>query len=282
MRECGASVKWLAMPGSVDLYNNAYAHYGDDVYRAIRVETYGEDLGQTGWATTEESNEIPRALGLTRDSYVLEIGCGSGRYALQVARATGCRVLGIDVNAPGIANANSLAAAQNLAGRARFEIVDASQPLPFADASFDAAFSNDVLCHISGRLALLREIFRVLKPGARFVFSDALVIGGVISHQELATRSSIGYYLFSPPGENERLLVAAGFQLVRVTDSSANAAMIAQRWHDARELRRESLLALEGATNFEGLQQFLSTVHTLTSEHRLLRLLYVAQKPAAG
>ena len=270
------------MPGKVDLYDNAYAHYDADVYRQVRVETYGEDLGQTGWATTQESAEIPRLLQLTRDCHVLEVGCGSGRYALQVASTVGCRILGCDLNAPGIDNANRLAAAQNLVPQARFQIVDASQPLPFADAYFGAAFSNDVLCHIAGRLVLLRELFRVLKPGARFLFSDALVIGGVISHQELAARSSIGYYLFSPPGENERLLQQAGFRVVSVSDTSEAAAEIAERWRDARQIRAESLAAIEGPENFSGLQQFLSTVQSLTSQRRLLRLLYVAQKPSAN
>jgi SAM-dependent methyltransferase len=270
------------MPAEIDLYDNAYGHYDADVYRQVRVETYGEDLGQTGWATTQESSAIPRTLQLGRDSYVLEVGCGSGRYALQVASTIGCRLLGFDRNAPGIDNANRLAATQNLVAQAQFQIVDASQPLPFANSSFDAAFSNDVLCHIPGRLALLRELFRVLKPGARFLFSDALVIGGVISQLELAARSSIGYYLFSPAGENERLLQQAGFHVVSVSDTSEAAAQIAQRWRDSRQARAESLAAIEGRQNFNGLQQFLSTVHTLTSERRLLRLLYVAQKTSAG
>lgn len=267
------------MSGTVDLYDNAYSHYDADVYRHIRFETYGDDLGQTSWATTQESNEIPRTLQLTRNSNVLEIGCGSGRYALQIAASVGCRILGLDVNAPGIHNANRLAAAQNLAAQAQFQIADASRPLSFNDSSFDAAFANDVLCHIPDRLAVLRELFRVLKPGAYFLFSDALVIGGTISHHELATRSSIGYYLFSPPGENERLLQQAGFHIVNVSDTTANAASIAQRWHNARHKRIEALRAIEGSRTFEGLQKFLSTVHTLTRERRLLRLLYVAQKP---
>jgi tRNA A58 N-methylase Trm61 len=62
----------------VDLYNNAYGNYERDLYREVRLETYGEDFGQTSWVTTEESHEIPRLLGLTSACSVLEIGCGSG------------------------------------------------------------------------------------------------------------------------------------------------------------------------------------------------------------
>lgn len=266
------------MAGSVNLYDNAYAHYDADVYREVRIETYNEDLGQTGWATTEESNQIPHTLQLTPATEVLEIGCGSGRYALQIAETIGSRILGLDLNELGVNNANHLAAQQNLAKRARFEIADCSKPLTFRDSSFDAAFSNDVLCHIPGRLALFCELFRVLNEGARFLFSDGLIIGGVITHQEIATRSSIGYYLFSPPGENERLLEQAGFRVLSVVDTTKNAAAISGRWRDGRQKRSEVLLAIEGQKNFDGLQQFLSNVHALTAERRLLRLLYVAQK----
>jgi SAM-dependent methyltransferase len=267
------------MAAKVDLYDNAYAHYDAEVYRQIRVETYGEDLGQTSWATTEESDEIPRTLGLTPTSYALEIGCGSGRYALQVAATVGCRILGVDINGPGIHTANQLAAARNMSDQVRFEICDASKKLSFGDSSFDAVFSNDSLCHVPGRPAVMGELFRVVKPGGRILFSDALIIGGTISHQEIATRSSIGFYIFGPPGENERIVKQQGFHLLSVTDTSEIAASIAKRWRDARERRTDDLIAIEGKTNFEGLQQFLSTVHALTSEGRLRRYVYVAQKP---
>src|SRR5580693_3137331 len=267
------------MSANVDLYDNAYRNYDADVYRDIRVETYGEDLGQTSWVTTEESREIPAMLSLTPSSYALEIGCGSGRYALQVAGIVGCRILGIDTNGPGIHTANQLAAARNMSAQVRFENCDASKKLPFDDSTFDAVFSNDVLCHLPGRPAVFGELFRVLSRGGRILFSDALIIGGTVSHQEIATRSSIGYYLFSPPGENERILKQQGFHLVSVTDTSEIAASIAKRWLDARQKRTNDLMAIEGETNFEGLQQFLSTVHALTSEGRLRRCVYVAQKP---
>jgi ubiquinone/menaquinone biosynthesis C-methylase UbiE len=266
------------MKPKVDLYDSAYGNYEAEVYRQIRVETYGEDLGQTSWVTSEESAEIPRWLELTRDSQVLEIGCGSGRYALHVASTVGCRVIGIDVNEPGIEQAKRLAAAEGLLERVSFQNLDASKPLPFKADTFDAIFSNDVMCHIPGRDHVLREWWRVLQPGRRMLFSDALILAGVISHQEIASRSSVGYYLFSPPGENERMLEQTGFRLLQATDSTASACLIAERWREAREKRAEALKKIEGQEHFAGLQQFLGSVKKLNQERRLLRRLYVAQK----
>jgi ubiquinone/menaquinone biosynthesis C-methylase UbiE len=268
------------VPPSVGLYNSAYENYSSDVYRDIRIETYGEDLGQTSWVTNEESAAIPSLLHLTPNSRAIEIGCGSGRYALRVAERVPCSVLGLDINSHGIENANQLAQSVRLSRSVNFQCCDASQGIPAADASADGVFANDVLCHVPDRPGVFRESFRVLKPGARLLFSDALIIGGLITHQEIATRSSIGYYIFSPPGENQRLLEAAGFQILEVQDTTANSAEIAGRWHDARQRRAEALIAIEGHPNFDGLQRFLDGVRILTSERRLLRHLYVAAKPA--
>ena len=267
------------MAHKVDVYNVSYGNYEAETYRQVRIETYGEDFGQTSWVRTEESNQIPELLDLAPDSSVFELGCGSGRYALQLAGKCGCRVLGVDINESGVRNACRLAEAAQMSSACRFEPCDAAKSLPYGDGGFDAAFANDVLCHIPDRDHILGELFRVLRPGGRFVFSDALVINGVISNAEIATRSSIGNYIFVPAGLNERLVEHAGFRLLRADDTTDSAATIAKRWHDARESRREALIGFEGETNFDGQQQFLQCVHTLTSERRLLRMLYTLQKP---
>lgn len=262
-----------------DLYNTAYSNYGMDIYVGIRTDTYGEDLGQTSWVTAQESNEIPALLEISSASRVLEIGCGSGRYALRVAEQTGCHLVGLDINPHGILNANQLARSANLASLVQFERHDVSTALPFEGETFDAVFSNDALCHIPDRRAVLTELNRVLRPGGRLLFSDALVVGGLLTNEEIATRSSIGIYVFSPPGTNESLLELVGLSITRCEDTTDNMAGVADRWYEARQRRAGELSALEGVENFEGLQRFLSCVRTLALEKRLLRRMYLARKP---
>ena len=88
------------------------------------------------------------------------------------------------------------------------------------------------------------------------LFSDALVIGGLISHDEIATRSSIGYYLFSPPGENERLILQAGFTDLKVKDTTEHAARTAGRWLEARGKFKDSCSPLKANKNTSACSDF--------------------------
>jgi ubiquinone/menaquinone biosynthesis C-methylase UbiE len=269
------------MQNKIDLYNTAYDNFAQEVERQVRAETYGEDLGQTGWMTAEEFRRFLGFLELKRGARLLEVGFGSGGCSLYAAEVVGLQVTGIDINENGVRNARELADSKGLAEQVWFERIDASRPLPFADSAFDAIFSNDSMCHLDGRDAVLKEWHRVLAPSGRVLFSDAMVMTGILTSEELAIRSSIGHYLFLPMGENERLIKEAGFTLLRADDLTASAETIARNWHDARERRREELIRIEGETNFRGLQNFLSCVHRVSKERRLSRYAYLALKALA-
>jgi SAM-dependent methyltransferase len=268
------------MSGSVDLYDSSYAEYSERVYQEVRQETYGLDLGQTGWMTEEEFRSFFGLLKLSTSSRVLEVGCGAGGCAIYLAQTLGAEVMGIDVNENGIRNAQELARSSGLSTRVKFACIDGGARLPFEDASFDAVFSNDAMCHIPHRLQTLKEWHRVLRPDGRMLFTDALVVTGILSNQEIAMRSSIGLYFFLPAGENERLIETAGFQLLSTANLTRSAADISQRWFDARSRRRQDLIRGEGEPTYSGLQYFLACVRTLAKEQRLSRFLYVASRPA--
>jgi SAM-dependent methyltransferase len=263
---------------SVDLYNHVYSDFGSDAEAAVRHATYGEDIGQSSWMTAGAWLEYADLLQIGAGATVLEVGSGSGGPALYLAKQRGCRVTGVDLNEHGVANGTRLAKDGGLADRVSFQRVDASQSLPFPAASFDAVVSNDAMCHIVNRVDVLKDWHRVLRPGGRMLFTDAMVVSGLVSNEELATRSSIGFYMFLPRGENERLIAEAGFELLEARDVTGEAEVIARRWHDARDSHRAALIQREGIQNFEGLQRFLFCVHRLSADRRLSRFCYLARR----
>jgi ubiquinone/menaquinone biosynthesis C-methylase UbiE len=265
---------------SVDLYNSSYAAYSARVYREVRQETYGQDLWQTGWLKAVELRGFFALMILLQSSRVLEIGCGAGGCAVYLAQTVGAKVTGIDVNESGIRNAQELAGSAGVSPLAEFACIDAGNSLPFDDMSFDAVFSNDAMCHIPNRLETLREWHRVLRPQGRMLFTDAMIVTGILSNVEIAKRSSIGAYFFLPAGENERLIEVAGFQLLSAENLTQSATEISKRWWNARSQRKDDLIRLEGESTYSGLQNFLACVHAVSREGRLSRFLYSASKPA--
>jgi cyclopropane fatty-acyl-phospholipid synthase-like methyltransferase len=260
----------------VPLYASAYAGYG--ARAQVRRATYGDDVGQSGWVTSDELERFAAWLGLGAGSRLLDVGCGSGGPALRLAEVTGANVIGIDLLEEGVATATRLAEERGLADRARFVRVDAGARLPFAESSFDAVVSIDVMCHLPDRLGILREWHRVTARGARVLFTDPTVVTGLVTDAEVAGRSSIGVYVFSAPSVNEELILSAGFELVRREDLTENMASMAGRWHDARARFRDELVDDEGEETYDGVQRFLATCHVLARERRLSRYAYLAQR----
>lgn len=259
-------------------YTLTYRHFAHPVLATIRAETFGEDIGQNGWLTAEEYRHYLSSLEVTAASQVLDIGSGSGGPALFLARTVGCQVTGVDINPSSTAAANAWAHALGLDARVHFQHADASQRLPFADHAFTTVIGIDSMNHVPGRGLVLKEWARVLHPGGRLLFTDATILTGILSNEEIATRSAIGYMLFTPPGENERLIQEAGLTVVHTLDVTDTCAVVAKRWYEGRARRREELLQLEGEAEFEQTQRWLSAAHALASERRLSRFAFVAQK----
>jgi len=93
------------------------------------------------------------------DARLLDVGCGTGWLADHFADYTG-----VDGSSDAVATAQ--ARGRNVLHH------DVAEPLPFADASFDAVVMKDLLEHVPDPVALVREVRRVLRPGGR-VFASS-------------------------------------------------------------------------------------------------------------
>lgn len=269
------------MSNQVDLYNSTYGNFQEQALAAVRKETYGQDIGQNSWITADEYDSFYSWLNLSPGDHVLEIASGSGGPALYLARKFKCRITGIDINEEGIKTANRQAIEANISG-AKFQLADVERLLPFQEETFDSVMCVDSMNHFRNRPGYLREWHRVLKAGKRAVFTDPVVMTGPVSNEELAARSNIGFFLFVPLEVTQNMVREAGFKLIRCEDVTANIELTSGRWHVSRHRQRDALIKIEGEERFEGLQKFLNTVHTLTSERRLSRYVFLAEKHGAG
>jgi demethylmenaquinone methyltransferase / 2-methoxy-6-polyprenyl-1,4-benzoquinol methylase len=97
---------------------------------------------------------------------VLDVACGTGAVALELVRQKGCAVVGVDQSP------EMLAEARRRVGE-RVTLVEASaEELPFEDASFDGLTAAYLLRYLDDLPAGLRELARVLRPGATAALLD--------------------------------------------------------------------------------------------------------------
>jgi SAM-dependent methyltransferase len=103
---------------------------------------------------------------ITKDMFIAEIGCGTGRQSLPLLR-TGANLISVDLSEDMLRLARSKVLAEQPAGRADF-VVGTAENLPLANNRFDAAVIFGSLHHFSEPSAALRDVARILKLGGQF------------------------------------------------------------------------------------------------------------------
>jgi len=272
----------ISMADAVNLYDTSYSNSNlrGTVHERVRLETYGQDLGQTSWMTADECREFLGWLDVKAGDRLLDVASGAGKVALFIATTSGASVLGIDINENAVTTARESARRAGREDPVRFQRADANLELPFPEGSFDAIICIDAANHFRDRRRLLTDWRRVLKPKGRLLYTDPLVVSGQLTHEEIATRSSIiGFFVFTPINANERFIDEAGLKLLRHEDHTQAIVQVSRRWFDARERWRDELLKAEGEAAYEGLQRFLKVANLLPSEGRLTRHVFVAERP---
>ncbi len=166
----------------------------------------------------------PLALaGIREGEVVVDLGCGGGMDVFLAARKVGSsgRVIGIDMTSEMLERAR---AGQQKLGLTNVEFHQSTiDRLPLPDNSVDCVISNCVINLVPDKLAVFREILRVLKPGGRVALSD------IALKQELPSevKQSVEAYVGCISGailidEYRSLLEQAGFASVVVTDTGSD------------------------------------------------------------
>lgn len=183
----------------------------------VEVDTLGavDEFHLGGAAATGELVEL---LGAGPGDHVLDVGAGLGGPARHLARATGCRVMGIDLSPDFCAAGNRLSAWTGLADRVRLEPGDAADLGRYGPAAFDGAWSIHVGMNLEHKTPIYAEIARVLKPGAPLVIYDLLAAGAGGPRYPTPWASRPEQSFLATRDEMAAHLAAAGFSVVEVRD----------------------------------------------------------------
>ncbi|MDT3397721.1 methyltransferase domain-containing protein [Streptomyces sp. B1866] len=179
------------------------------------------DGSSLGVAADRLTDHLIGKLGDVSGGRVLDVGCGSGKPAVQLARSTSAaEVVGVTISTVQVERATALARRAGVADRVRFECADAMS-LPFPDESFDAVWALECMHHMPSQAQVLGEIARVLRPGGRLAVMD-LVLRGQASEQD-SDAYDRARPVFAVSGHTElaefpRLVCGAGLHLEEMAD----------------------------------------------------------------
>ena len=110
---------------------------------------------------------IAHMLGLRPGMRVADLGCGVGGPLREIARFSGAKILGVNINAYQIEKARMQTTEEGLSDLAEYVLCDFSN-VDEPDGSFDAVYAIEATCHAADRESVFGEALRLLKPGGRF------------------------------------------------------------------------------------------------------------------
>ena len=156
-------------------------------------------------------------LNLKQGEKVLDLGCGRGEETLQAAALVGENgfTWGLDITPKMIERAQERLTQGSLKN-VKF-LISSMENIPLEDASLDAVISNCAINHVEDKVAVYREIYRILKPGGRFVVSDIMTDTPLpleIRQDPEAVAACFGGAI--TVDEYEEALVVAGFNTLKV------------------------------------------------------------------
>ncbi|MFH0893538.1 MAG: class I SAM-dependent methyltransferase [Bacteroidota bacterium] len=121
------------------------------------------------------TKEIIANAGIEEEMKILDAGCGIGGTCRMLADVYNCQVTGIDLSFEYIRTARLLSNLLNMQHVTRFQQSDVCK-LPFEDASFDCVISQHVQINVEDKDLFVSEVYRVLKPGGKFIYYDVFQI----------------------------------------------------------------------------------------------------------
>jgi 27-O-demethylrifamycin SV methyltransferase len=235
-------------------------------------------------ATEALTDRMAAHAGLGSDVRLLDVGCGTGAPACEVARRHGCRVVGISTSAVGVQAARDRAKTLGLTHLVSFEVRDGMNN-GFADGSFDSAWALESSHLMPGKDRLIAECARVLRPAGRLVICDIVLrapmpLPEVLKRRDdfLLLRDVFGQAKMEPLEHYGELMRRSGLEVRAIEELSAETFPTFARWRENAERHRQEVVASIGETSWSKFVDSCGVLENLWREAKLGYGLIAAEK----
>lgn len=201
--------------------------------------SYGESFRQ---AIARHEHYLAHEIGIKEGMTVLDVGCGVGGPAREIAKFTGANIVGLNNNDYQIQRATQYAVKEKLDGQLKFVKGDFMQ-MSFPDNSFDAVYAIEATVHAPKLEGVYGEIYRVLKPGGTFGVYEWLMTDDYdnenVEHRNIRLAIELGNGISNmvPISEGVEAMKKVGFELVKNEDLTERGDDLPWYWPLAGELR---------------------------------------------
>lgn len=208
---------------------------------------------------------IAERLPLSPGQHLLDVGCGVAEPAIGLAERLGVSITGITVSGWEVQEATRNVARAGLSDSIAVTWADAAA-LPFPDGEFDAAIAFDSVPNAGNKPKWFGEIFRVLRPGSRLIYSEYPLIADVTQDQREILRANT---VPDPPtsmGEAVAPAVAAGFEVIEEIDCSDRVRRFYGEFLHRFAEQRADLTAAYGKDRITAFESGITTMFELCRE----------------
>ncbi|MGH3854835.1 MAG: class I SAM-dependent methyltransferase [Pseudonocardiaceae bacterium] len=176
------------------------------------------------WATEQKALQ-PRApshlfdlvadIDLVSVASILDVGCGQGNHACELAQRFGARVVALDPVQSNLEYAHERVRRNNLADRVQVQ-KGFIERLPFSDEKFNLVWCRSVIVHLPALLPAFRECWRVLSPGGFMMLQTGFATALLEPQEAALLRQRLGFLKESMlRSEVEAAFMEVGFTVVR-------------------------------------------------------------------
>lgn len=181
---------------------------------------YGEPFRQ---AIARHEHYLAHCIGLKENDLVLDVGCGVGGPAREIAKFAGVSIVGLNNNDYQIERATRYAQREGLGHKLRFTKGDFMQ-MSFDKNTFDAVYAIEATVHAPSLEGVYTQIFNVLKPGGTFGVYEWVMTDEYDNdnpeHREIRLGIEQGDGISNMVKASDAIaaMEAAGFELLRAED----------------------------------------------------------------